>query len=68
MDGVDSITEGILTLTETASYLENDERPETASSVRDLVEMFHESDIINIVVGTKVNEAHQDPTCRLISR
>lgn len=61
MDGVDLITEGILTLTETASYLENDERPETASSVRDLVEMFHESDIINIVVGTKVNEAHQDP-------
>ena len=61
MEGVDLITEGILTLTETARYLESGEKLQTAETVRQLVEMFHESDIINIVAGTKVNEAHQDP-------
>lgn len=61
MDGVDMITEGILTLTETARYMESGEKLQTAEIVRQLVEIFHESDIINIVAGTKVNEAHQDP-------
>jgi hypothetical protein len=62
MKGADMVCEGILTLTETAKYLECDEPYETAPAVKMMVEMFRENDIINFVVGTKVNEAHQDPS------
>jgi len=61
MEGVDLVTEGILTLTETVKYLEEDEPGVAPEPVAQLVELLHESDIIDIVVGTRVNEAHQDP-------
>ncbi len=61
MEGVDLITEGILTLTETAKSLESDESSPAPEPVDQLVEMLHESDVVDIVVGTRVNEAHQDP-------
>ncbi|UDQ96553.1 SpoIIE family protein phosphatase [Lentisphaerota bacterium WC36G] len=62
MKGVNLVTEGILTLTELAKYLESGETKETAPSIKELVELFHESDIVDFVVGTRVNIAHQDPT------
>ena len=62
MKGIDLVTEGILTLTELAKYLESNETAKTAPSIKELVEIFHESDVIDFVVGTRVNIAHQDPT------
>jgi hypothetical protein len=63
MKGVDLVTEGILTLTETARYLEGQGRfKEPPFAVKKIVEMFMESDIIEFIVGTRVNEAHQDPS------
>jgi len=63
MAGTDLVTEGILTLTETARCLEENVAPAVmAPSVRDIYNMFMESDIIEFIVGTRVNEAHQDPS------
>lgn len=62
MNGVDLLTEGILTLTETARCLEAENPFDTAPSVIEMLNMFLESDIIEFVVGTRVNEAHQDPS------
>ncbi len=61
MDGVDLITEGILTLTEIAKYLENGMGNTDSEVVRKLTAMLMDSDIITFLVGTRVNEAHQDP-------
>lgn len=64
MDGVDLVTEGIITLGKAALALERDEPiPRAASTPASrLVELFLDSDQIDFVVGTKINEAHQDPT------
>ncbi|NCD33030.1 MAG: serine/threonine protein phosphatase [Spartobacteria bacterium] len=61
MDGVDLVTEGILTLTSTLRRLNNEERAGNGDAADQLVEMLRESDIIDFVVGTRINEAHQDP-------
>lgn len=64
MKGVDLVTEGILTigklqtLLETTSTLETEE----ASPAGELARLFSVNDSINFVVGTRINEAHQDPT------
>lgn len=60
--GVDLVTEGILTLTRAAMYLEHKVPPESTDGAGQLVDLFLESDIITFVVGTRINEAHQDPT------
>ncbi|HPT20341.1 MAG TPA: SpoIIE family protein phosphatase [Bacteroidales bacterium] len=63
MAGVDLISEGILTLGKVLEILENiklpdiTERDPAASIVRYLLN----ADIIDIIVGTRINEAHQDP-------
>ncbi|MGI5861608.1 MAG: SpoIIE family protein phosphatase [Myxococcales bacterium] len=63
MEGVDLITEGTLTMAHLAELLERSgpdvELPPNA--VGDLLELMLESDIIEFVVGTRINEAHQDP-------
>lgn len=64
MDGIDLVTEGILTLSKVANILKD------YSSDQDLgdgpadkmVKLFIRSDEIHILVGTKINIAHQDPT------
>lgn len=61
MDGVDLITEGILTLTALANYLEADNPAVPPLAVRELAAMLMESDVITFLIGTRVNEAHQDP-------
>jgi hypothetical protein len=62
MTGVDLITEGALTLGRAAALLENG----GASGAREnaatrLVSLLLASDVVQFAVGTRINEAHQDP-------
>lgn len=69
MDGADLVTEGIITLGRVAEILEQGSRiGATASTERDrengagkIVEFLLDSDRITFVVGTRINDAHQDP-------
>jgi hypothetical protein len=63
MDGFDLVTEGTLTLGEVARLLEEGFAPEDMRlnpAVR-LATMLLDSDIVKFAVGTRINEAHQDP-------
>jgi hypothetical protein len=63
MDGFDLVTEGTLTLGEAIRLLEEGFAPEDMRSnaaVR-LATMLLDSDIVKFAVGTRINEAHQDP-------
>ena len=61
MEGIDLVTEGILTLTDAYRMLkEGVDKNSNTASVR-LVKLFLSSDKIDFVVGTKINVAHQDP-------
>ena len=64
MDGVDLISEGILTLSKVEKLLEEGASEDSVGSgaAYDIVRLLMKSDIIDFVVGTKVNEAHQDPS------
>ena len=56
------VTEGVLTLTRLLEDLEDGKSMmEIPSAARELAELQMESDWIEFIVGTKVNEAHQDP-------
>lgn len=61
MDGVDLITEGILTLTKVLEYLnEGYERwPDDAAGR--LITLLLDSDVIEFMIGSKLNQAHYDP-------
>ena len=61
MEGVDLVTEGILTLTRVARLLENDDPPREKNPASRLYEILLDSDSIEFVVGARINEAHQDP-------
>lgn len=63
MEGADLVTEGILTLSKTADYLEQDAAPEELrqNAATAALRLMLDSDIIEFFVGTKINEAHQDP-------
>ncbi len=63
MPGADLVTEGTLTLGAVARLLEE---PATQDTARDnaalrLFNLMRDSDIIHFLVGTRINEAHQDP-------
>jgi hypothetical protein len=63
MEGFDLVTEGTLTLGEVLRLLEEGFAPEEMRSnaaVR-LATMLLDSDIVKFAVGTRINEAHQDP-------
>lgn len=64
MEGADLVTEGIVTLGRTAELLAGEEGvdklPDNACSR--IIDLMLNSDIIEFVVGTKINEAHQDPS------
>ncbi|VGO20770.1 SpoIIE family protein phosphatase [Pontiella sulfatireligans] len=62
MDGIDLVTEGILTLTETLNLLDEKKRYSTENAASLLAERLRNSDEIHILVGTKINQAHQDPS------
>ncbi len=57
--GIDLVTEGILTLTKTAEYLETGEISINAAGK--LAKFLLESDEIKLMVGVKVNQAHYNP-------
>lgn len=61
-EGADLVTEGLLTLTKVAQLLEKGDRPARRNAATMLLERLLESDSIMFLVGTKINEAHQDPT------
>lgn len=62
MEGVDLVTEGTMTLARVAEMLERgpgEAWPENPA--RDLMALMLQSDIVQFLVGTRINEAHQDP-------
>lgn len=61
MEGVDLVTEGILTLTRTAEYLENGFNEKEKNAAYELIEFLLSSDCIEFMVGAKLNQAHYDP-------
>jgi hypothetical protein len=63
MEGVDLITEGTITLAKVVEILEKDLNPDTLpqNGATRLVNYLFDSDIIHFVIGTKINDAHQDP-------
>jgi hypothetical protein len=64
MKGVDLVTEGTITLGKVASVLEDDINPDALrpNAARQLATLLLNSDIVQFVVGTRINEAHQDPS------
>ncbi|MDR3626833.1 MAG: SpoIIE family protein phosphatase [Ignavibacteriaceae bacterium] len=62
MNGIDLVTEGILTLSKTYQILKDRDSVRDPSAASALAEYLRESDIIEFFVGTRINEAHQDPT------
>ena len=63
MEGFELVTEGTLTLGEVLRLLEEGFAPETlrANPAVRLAGMLLDSDIVKFAVGTRINEAHQDP-------
>lgn len=61
MPGVGLVTEGILTLSRVCSLLESGQTENAPMAARAILNRMHENDVIEFIVGTKVNEAHQDP-------
>lgn len=62
--GVDLVTEGILTLGKSAELLKlgNYAEINKLDPARQLVDQFLNHDTISFLTGTKINEAHQDPS------
>ena len=59
--GVAVVTEGILTLSRVCRALEDGEVEDVPLSARMVLTRMMEHDRVEFIVGTKVNEAHQDP-------
>ncbi len=64
MEGVDLVTEGILTLQKVNEILKgyNNSVKLGKGPADKIVKMIMDSDEINFIVGTRINVAHQDPT------
>ncbi len=61
MEGVELVTEGILTLTRAAEYLEREELNHQDAAGQ-LVDFFLSTDIIEFMVGAMLNQAHYAPS------
>lgn len=63
MEGIELVTEGILTIGKVVEILENDLDIEDSKygAAASIVKLLLENDYINFLIGTKVNNAHQDP-------
>jgi len=63
MEGADMVTEGIITMGTVAEILEKGGKTENMkpNAATQIVDMFSNSDRIWFIVGTRINEAHQDP-------
>lgn len=64
MEGIDLVTEGIITLGSLTSILEQGipKNLDQKGPHWDMFRLLIDADIIDIVAGTKINIAHQDPT------
>ena len=60
LEGVDLVTEGILTLTKTLEYLQRGRAEDDAAKT--LMNFLLDSDVINFLVGAQMNKAHYDPS------
>jgi hypothetical protein len=63
--GVTLATEGMITLTRTLAVLEGRAAPTRPNAATRLAALMRDSDLIDLRVGTRINEAHQDPTLPL---
>ncbi len=63
MEGADLVTEGILTLARVSELLSSDDTSWKRKSdpAEKIVAKLLDADRIELLVGTKINEAHQDP-------
>ena len=63
MDGIDLVTEGILTITKVTRILKDYSTSSTLGKgpADRIVKLVQQSDEIHFVIGTRVNIAHQDP-------
>ncbi|MHB2155677.1 SpoIIE family protein phosphatase [Calditrichota bacterium GD2] len=65
MEGVDLVTEGIMTLAKVAELLEKnvifEVRGATTNPALEIIDLLLQSDIIQFIVGTRINEFHQNP-------
>lgn len=62
MEGIDLVTEGILTLTQALDYLENPQNGENKKdAAKELTNILLDNDCIEFMVGAKLNQAHYDP-------
>lgn len=64
MEGVDLIVEGTITMSRVADHLEEPSscRIDRRNGASALARIIGESDEIHFLVGTKINEAHQNPS------
>ncbi|MDZ7739916.1 MAG: SpoIIE family protein phosphatase [Bacteroidales bacterium] len=63
IEGIDLVTEGILTLQKVAEILDDYKKHKPGKGPADkIVKLLMESDEIRFVTGTRINTAHQDPT------
>jgi len=64
MEGVNLVTEGILTIGRVEVLLEEMQQGDDLedSPAGDILKLIREHDSIEFLVGTRVNEAHQDPS------
>lgn len=64
MDGAELVTEGTITLNRVAGILEEGADPERLprDAATRAAQILLDSDEIEFVVGTKINQAHQDPS------
>mgnify|MGYP006291670183 CR=1 FL=1 len=63
MTGIDLVTEGILTLSKVADILKNytNDYVLKKGPADQIVKLLKDSDEIHFMIGTRINEAHQDP-------
>ncbi len=61
MEGINLVTEGILTLTKTVEYLETLSSNFPDDPAGELANFLLDSDCIEFMVGAKINQAHYDP-------
>ncbi|UDQ96580.1 SpoIIE family protein phosphatase [Lentisphaerota bacterium WC36G] len=61
LQGTNLVTEGVFTLTRLLEYLENKSGKNKVDPAGQLYKLLLEHDIINFLVGTRINVANQDP-------
>lgn len=60
MEGIDLVTEGIITLTQVFRFFENQDK-NAGYGARAIINLLENADGINFIVGRAINPAHQNP-------